>query len=74
MAMNAVVLFEISIVIFVLFHLGLIAGLPWGKAAMGGKFPGVYPPKMRVAAFVNILILTLQGGIVAVRAGILLPE
>lgn len=74
MVLNAVVLFEISIAIVVLFYLGLIAGMPWGKAAMGGKFPGVFPPKIRVVAFVNILIIAFQGVIVAMRAGILFPE
>jgi len=43
--------------LLVAFQLGLAAGMPWGHLAMGGAFPGVYPPEMRVAAVVAALIL-----------------
>jgi len=59
--------------IIVLFQLALAAGLPWGAASMGGKFPGVYPPKMRVVAVVNGLLLMGLAGIVLSKAGVLFP-
>ncbi len=43
--------------IVIIFQLCLVIGLPWGAAAMGGKFPGKFPPKMRVVAiFISILL------------------
>jgi hypothetical protein len=56
--------------IIVLFQVALAAGLPWGAASMGGKFPGVYPPKMRVVALVNGLLLMGLAGIVLSKAGL----
>jgi hypothetical protein len=37
----------------------LAAGKPWGEASMGGKYPGKYPPKMRIVAVLNMLILCI---------------
>jgi hypothetical protein len=39
---------------------------------MGGRFPGKYPPKMRVVAVVNIFVLVFISLIVLVRAEIIL--
>ena len=60
--------------IVIIFQSCLIAGLPWGAASMGGKYPGKYPPKMRVVAFINILILSLIASIVAAKANLFLLE
>lgn len=57
----------ISIVI--LFQLLLAAGMPWGKASMGGKYPGKYPAKMRVIAIVNALILLFFIAIIIAESG-----
>lgn len=57
--------------VVVLFQLGLTLGFPWGAASMGGKFPGIYPPKMRVVALVNICLLLFLSLIVLVRSNIL---
>lgn len=59
--------------IVILFQACLAAGLPWGKASMGGKFPGKYPPKMRLMAIINIIILAFIAIIVLSRANLLLP-
>jgi hypothetical protein len=67
-------IFTILTGIVVLFQAGLAAGMPWGAASMGGKFPGKYPPKMRVVAIINILILLLIAVIVLSRAELLLPQ
>jgi len=52
-----------------LFQIGLAAGMPWGAYAMGGAYPGVYPPEMRLAALAQVLIYLLIAAIVAARAG-----
>ena len=60
--------------IVILFQACLVAGLPWGKGSMGGRFPGKYPPKMRLAAFINMIILGFFALIVLSRANLLLPD
>ena len=61
-----------GIVIF--FHAGLAAGFPWGAAAMGGKFPGKWPPKMRMLAVFNMLLLGCFIPLVLSRAGLLFSQ
>ncbi|MDP3738421.1 MAG: hypothetical protein Q8R02_13590 [Hyphomonadaceae bacterium] len=58
----------------VLFQLALAAGAPWGALAMGGRYPGRFPPAMRVAALVQVVLYGAMGAIVFARAGLLLPE
>ena len=36
----------------------LVAGVPWGETSMGGKYPGKYPPKLRIVAILNMIVLT----------------
>ena len=62
------------IAIVALFQLALALGAPWGEFAMGGAFPGVFPPAMRVAALVQIVVLGAVALIVCVRAGLVLPR
>jgi hypothetical protein len=56
------------------FQLALAVGLPWGKLAMGGQFPGQLPPAMRVAAIAQLLILALLSLVVLTRAGLVLEK
>lgn len=56
------------------FQLCLALGLPWGSFAMGGAYPGVYPPEMRIAALVQIPLLALVGAVVLSRAGLAMPS
>jgi hypothetical protein len=56
----------------ILFQFCLTIGLPWGAASMGGKYPGKYPPKMRVVSLLNMTILGFITIIVLVKADILL--
>lgn len=58
----------------VIFQLGLAIGMPWGELAMGGKFPGRFPPKMRIAAVVQIILLIIITVAVLTRAGIVFNE
>lgn len=52
------------------FHLALAAGMPWGKLAWGGKFPGQLPVSMRFASVASALLLLGFGMLVCARAGI----
>lgn len=56
------------------FQLALAAGAPWGHLAMGGAFPGRFPPAMRGAAAVQALVLVLFGVAVMTRAGLMLSD
>jgi hypothetical protein len=56
------------------FQLALAAGAPWGEYAMGGGFPGQFPPELRVAAIVQAVILALLTMVVLARAGVALPR
>jgi hypothetical protein len=58
----------------VVFQFCLALGAPWGAYAMAGKFPGRFPPAMRVAAVVQATLLTLMVPIVLTAANIKLPD
>lgn len=60
--------------VVILFQFCLSIGLPWGAASMAGKYPGVYPKKMRIVAVVNMFILSILMMIVLVNAGLILPQ
>ncbi|MDZ4719582.1 MAG: hypothetical protein SH847_14095 [Roseiflexaceae bacterium] len=53
-----------------LFQLALAAGAPWGEFAMGGAFPGQFPPTMRVAAVIQAALIIGMVTIVLTRAEI----
>lgn len=56
------------------FQIALALGAPWGAYAMGGAFPGQFPPELRVAAVVQAVILAGLALVVLARAGITLPK
>lgn len=62
------------VALVMLFQLALAAGVPWGAYAMGGAFPGAFPPPMRVAALVQAVLLAAVGAVVLARAGLALPR
>ena len=68
------IIYALSISVIVIFQGCLAAGLPWGAASMGGKFPGKYPPKMRLVAVINMFILTFLALIVLSKAGLALSK
>jgi len=70
-SISALVYAIISAVV-VAFQLALAAGAPWGEYAMGGAFPGPFPPELRVAAVVQAVILAALAGVVLSRAGVAL--
>jgi hypothetical protein len=71
---TSAIIFSILTGIVIIFQGCLAAGLPWGEASMGGRYPGKYPPKMRVVAVINIAILCILTVIVLSRADFLLPQ
>lgn len=58
----------------VLFQLALAAGAPWGAWAMGGAYPGQFPPSLRVAAVVQAALLVGMALVVLTRAGLFTPR
>ena len=68
------IIYAVSMGIVVIFQACLAIGLPWGAASMGGKYPGKYPPKMRVVAIGNMIVLSFLALIVLVKSDLLLPQ
>jgi hypothetical protein len=60
--------------IVIIFQGCLAAGVPWGKASMGGKYPGKYPPKMRMVAIFNMVVLGFFTSIVFAEADLMFPS
>ncbi|MFT5692659.1 MAG: hypothetical protein ACI92E_001995 [Oceanicoccus sp.] len=60
--------------VIVVFQLALALGAPWGELAMAGKYPGRFPAKMRIAALVQTVLLSVLALIVLVRAELVLGE
>jgi hypothetical protein len=67
----AAMIYAASAGIVVVFQGCLAIGLPWGGASMGGRYPGKYPPKMRVVALANMILLGALIVIVMVEAGLM---
>ncbi|MDO6718956.1 hypothetical protein Q4575_06055 [Psychrosphaera sp. 1_MG-2023] len=63
-------IFGIFIAVVVLFQFALIFGAPWGEMAMGGKFPGRLPVKIRIAAVMQIILLLLMAEVVFSHSGL----
>jgi len=57
----------------VAFQVALAAGAPWGAFAMGGAFPGQFPPALRIAVLVQAVLLLALAAVVLARAGVILP-
>ena len=58
----------------VAFQFALALGAPWGAYAMGGSFPGRFPPPLRVAAVVQGVVIGLLAVVVLSDAGVVLPD
>lgn len=74
MTILAAALFTVLASIVSLFYWALAAGMPWGQLAMGGRFPGRFPPRMRVVAVCQALFFALLSVVVLTRAGLLLSD
>jgi hypothetical protein len=69
---RAAKMFASIVGLVVAFQLALALGAPWGEVAMGGAFPGVYPPAMRLAALLQAVVLAGIAVVVLSRAGLVL--
>ena len=69
----AAVIYSFVTLVVVGFQLALAFGAPWGAYAMGGAFPGRFPPAMRLAAVAQAILLGLMAAVVLSRAGLVLP-
>lgn len=58
----------------VAFQVALALGAPWGAYAMGGAFPGRFPPAMRAAALAQAAVIALLALIILSAAGLVLPS
>ncbi len=70
LATAAAVVFTVAILGTIGFQLAMALGAPWGEYAMGGQFPGKFPPAMRVAALVQVVVLALLAVVVLSNAGV----
>ena len=68
------VIFSALIAVLAAFQLGLALGMPWGEYALGGAYPGVLPPSVRLAAAAQIPILIGFAIIAQIRAGLYLER
>ena len=69
----AALLYAVLSLGIVLFQIALAAGAPWGAYAMGGAFPGQFPPALRIAALIQAALLVGLAAVVLARAGLILP-
>jgi hypothetical protein len=56
-----------------LFQLTLALGAPLGRWAIGGAYPGVLPPSLRLAAVLQVGVLAFAAAVILSRAGVVLP-
>ena len=70
---TAAILYAIISLAVVAFQIALAAGAPWGAFAMGGAFPGQFPPALRIAALIQAALLLGMAAVVLARAGLILP-
>jgi hypothetical protein len=68
----AALIYAIISLAVVAFQVALAAGAPWGAFAMGGAFPGQFPPALRIAALFQAVLLLALTAVVLARAGVIL--
>ncbi len=71
MQRTAAIVFALFTAGVIAFQLALAAGAPWGEYAMGGAYPGQFPPALRVAAIIQAALLAGLIMVVLLRAGVL---
>ena len=74
MLSTSAIIFTVFTGMVIIFQGCLAAGVPWGKASMGGKYPGKYPPKMRIVAFMNMIVLGFFAAVVLSQAELWFPQ
>jgi hypothetical protein len=74
LATAAAIAFALATAIVVAFQIALALGASWGRYAMGGAYPGRFPPRLRIGALVQAGLLAVLAVIVLADAGLVLPE
>ena len=67
----AAIVFAVIILGVVAFQIALALGAPWGEYAMGGAFPGQYPPALRIGAVLQAILLAGFAAVVLARADLI---
>lgn len=70
----AAVAYLLATTLAVGFQVALTFGAPWGMYAMGGRYPGKFPPVMRLAALFQAVLLAVLALIVLSEAGLVAPS
>ena len=73
-AILAAKIFAVFMVGAICFQIALVAGVPWGEFAWGGKYPGTLPDSMRFASVFSTFLLVMFLLVVLTRAGLILPK
>lgn len=71
MQRTAAIVFSLFTAGVIAFQLALAAGAPWGEYAMGGAYPGQFPPALRIAAIIQAALLVGLIMVVLMRARLL---
>ena len=71
---SAAVAYALASGVVIGFQLALAFGAPWGAYAMGGAFPGRFPPGMRLGALVQAGLMALMACVILSRARLALPR
>jgi hypothetical protein len=69
----AALVFALVAVGVIAFQVAMALGAPWGAYAMGGAFPGRFPPALRAAAVVQAALIGLLAAIVLSAADLVWP-
>jgi hypothetical protein len=59
MSTAAALVFAVVTAGAIVFQIALAGGAPWGEYAMGGAYRGSFPPRLRVAAVAQALVLAV---------------
>jgi hypothetical protein len=73
MLLAAAWLYTLLAAALVAFQIALALGAPWGHLAMGGRWPGRFPPALRIGAVLQAGLLALFAVAVLGRAGVVSP-
>lgn len=69
----AALVFTIASVGVMVFQGALALGAPWGAYAMGGAFPGAFPPRLRIAAVAQAAVIGVVALVVLSAGGVAQP-
>lgn len=71
MSSGAALIYAVLAEAAALFQVALLAGAPWGRLTMGGRWPGRLPPVLRAWAAAQAALLGLMALAVLAAAGVM---